>query len=117
MGEAARLEVLLEQVHQLHHLREDEHAVPHGLELREDPVEQLKLARGSPEVGGRLLPLLLPLVLVEEEEGVVAHLPQLHLHIVEPRDLERAAVADRAEPLLLYLAVHELLLKRNKNKR
>tara|TARA_B100000768_G_C11156957_1_gene322813 strand:- start:56 stop:430 length:375 start_codon:yes stop_codon:yes gene_type:complete len=44
------LAVLLEQVHELHHLREDEHPVPQRLELGQDAVEQLELARRAPDV-------------------------------------------------------------------
>ena len=46
------------------------------LELRQHSVQEFKLPRRSDHV-------LVHVVVVEEEVGVVAHLPQLHHRIVE----------------------------------
>ena len=74
-----------------------------------DAVEQLELARGAPQVvGGGGLARGVLLVAVEEE-GVVAHLAQLHLDVVEAADADLARVADGREALPLDVAVHELL--------
>mmetsp|Transcript_24257 Transcript_24257/g.71712 ORF Transcript_24257/g.71712 Transcript_24257/m.71712 type:complete len:740 (-) Transcript_24257:1603-3822(-) len=107
----AQVEVELEQVHQLHHLREDEHAVAERLQLWQDAVEELELARAAPEQV-RVVAELPELLGGEEEVWVVADLAQLHLDVVESGHLELPGRADRAEALVLDLAVHELLHRR-----
>ncbi len=42
---------VLEHVHQLRHLAEDEHLVASVLQLRQNPVQQLELARRSVQQG------------------------------------------------------------------
>eukprot|EP00964_Phaeocystis_antarctica_P086870 scaffold55055_cov60-Phaeocystis_antarctica.AAC.1 len=74
-------EVVLEDVEHARHLREDEHlVVALPLELRQDAVEQLHLAR---RLHQHLVDRLLPRVRVDgplEEVRVVAALAQLHEH-------------------------------------
>mmetsp|Transcript_8503 Transcript_8503/g.28955 ORF Transcript_8503/g.28955 Transcript_8503/m.28955 type:complete len:795 (+) Transcript_8503:410-2794(+) len=100
--------VVLEDVQHAGHLGEDEHAVAAlGAEPHHDAVEEHHLARGLHD--GLVDAILTRGVLGPvEEEGVVAHLAQLHEHVVEPH---RATVR-RGELLLQHAHIHALLLLR-----
>mmetsp|Transcript_8505 Transcript_8505/g.28977 ORF Transcript_8505/g.28977 Transcript_8505/m.28977 type:complete len:798 (+) Transcript_8505:345-2738(+) len=108
VGELLGVAVVLEDVQHAGHLGEDEHAVAAlGAEPHHDAVEEHHLARGLHD--GLVDAILTRGVLGPvEEEGVVAHLAQLHEHVVEPH---RATVR-RGELLLQHAHIHALLLLR-----
>jgi len=79
------------------------------VQLGQNTLQQLELARRAPDVLRRFAPRLIVLLLVEVQVWVVADLAQLHLHIVEPADFQLARGTHRAQALALDLPVHELL--------
>ena len=63
-----------------------------GSACGQDALQQLELARRAPDVLRRVAPRLCVLVVVKVQIRVVAHLPQLHLDVVEAGDFELAAL-------------------------
>mmetsp|Transcript_41676 Transcript_41676/g.114833 ORF Transcript_41676/g.114833 Transcript_41676/m.114833 type:complete len:297 (+) Transcript_41676:818-1708(+) len=96
-------EVVLEDVEHARHLREDQDlVVTLGLELAQDAVEQLHLARGhQQDVVDDLAPVGVDRPL--EEVRVVAALAELHQHVLQPHLLAGALGELPLEQVLVHL--------------
>lgn len=79
--DALVVEVDLHNVHEMGHLREDEHPVAELLEFWKQPVDELELSRGAED------PVVVADVVVVSEEhvGMVAAFSQLHHQVSQGR--------------------------------
>jgi hypothetical protein len=79
--DALVVEVDLHDIHEMGHLREDEHPMAELLEFWKQPIDELELSRGAED------PVVVADVVVVSEEhvGMVAAFSQLHHQISQSR--------------------------------
>ena len=97
----AHVEKVLEDVKRARHLAKQQHAVPSGLELGKDAVQQLQLATGSNQLlrVGRL-------IVGQKQVGVVAGLAEVHGGVLKAPGPPPGVLGNPA--LLGDLVVHHL---------